>query len=108
MGRKGDKHTSEVQAAADSLVASISSLGDVTSKKMFGGHGIFHEGTMFGIIDSSGKAFFKSNEFLIDRFEAAGSEKHGRMPYFSIPESVLNNQSELIEWANTAIRGSKG
>ena len=75
---------------------------------MFGGHGIFHDGTMFGIVDSSGRTFLKSSEFLVDRFEAAGSEKHGQMPYFSVPETVMNNPSKLLEWANDAIRGSKG
>ena len=107
MGEKGDKNTPDASSAAESLVNLLSEIGDITSKRMFGGHGIFHEDKMFGIIDSSGTAFLKANDFLEERFEKAGSEKHGRMPYYSIPSAVLEDRDELVRWANDSIRATK-
>ena len=108
MGEKGNKHTQHASNAAESLVSALSDIGDITSKTMFGCQRIFHDGKMFGIIDSSGTAFLKAVDFLEERFEKAGSEKHGRMPYYSIPASVLKDASELVKWANDSIRASKG
>ena len=36
-------------------------------------------------------------------FEQKGSSKHSRMPYYSIPSDVLDNQDLLIEWAGQSI-----
>ena len=108
MGKKGDKHTQNAEEAAAHLVEALSGIGDITSRKMFGGHGIFHQGKMFAMIDSSGNAFLRSDEFLLTRFKKAGSEKHGGMPYYSIPESVMDDHEELLIWANDSIRASKG
>ena len=41
------------------------------------------------------------------RFEEAGANKHGRMPYYQIPESVYKDDSQLIEWARDAIEVSR-
>ena len=45
-----------------------------------------------------------------DEFEKAGSHQHSRMPYYSIPESVLENKEDLIFWAkkSMSINSSKG
>ncbi len=55
MGKKGDKLTQAATGLiATRLVDDLASLGDVTTKKMFGGHGIFESGVMFILIDSEG------------------------------------------------------
>jgi len=54
MGVKGDKTSQDSVLAAELLVEKLISIGSITSKKMFGGHGIFHEGKMFAIVDSKG------------------------------------------------------
>ena len=41
------------------------------------------------------------------KFEQAGSHSHGKMPYFSVPDSVMDDFDELIPWANESIRLSK-
>ncbi len=107
MGVKGDKMGQESVLSAETLVARLEPIGGITSKKMFGGHGIFHEGKMFGIIDSMGKAFFKVDDDLKAKYENKGGEQHSKMPYFSIPESIWNDPDELIAWAKDAIRISK-
>ena len=102
MGKKGAKLTSSATDAATALVARIEGIGDVTSKKMFGGVGIFESGVMFGIIDSGGAPFLRAGPSNEERFEEAGSTRHGRMPYYSIPDSVLADDGTLAEWAAAA------
>ena len=82
----------------------MANLGDIRLKKMFGGYGIFEQDKMFGLIDSQGVVFFKIDESNLAKFEEAGSKKHAKMPYFSVPEDVLNNDSLLEEWAGISIR----
>lgn len=107
MGKKGDKSTSLGQQMAEQYLEQLSSIEGVSSKKMFGGHGIFHESKMFGIISAKGKLFFKVNEKTQIDYENAGSEKHSRMPYFSVPEEVIAGDGSLVEWALQSIEASK-
>lgn len=106
MGQKGDKYTGEAQLSADLLIEKLGSISGITSKKMFGGHGFFHDGKMFGIIDSKGQAFLKTNESTKVKFEASGSNSHAKMPYHSIPEGIFQSE-ELIDWVNESILISK-
>lgn len=107
MGQKGDKHTNEAQLSADLLAEKLSGIGGITSKKMFGGHGIFHDGKMFGIIDSKGIAFLRTNDNTKQAYLENGGSQHSKVPYHSIPEGILNT-SKLIEWAEKSIEISKG
>ncbi|WP_190810455.1 TfoX/Sxy family protein [Flagellimonas sp. S3867] len=107
MGEKGDKMTNASVLAVELMVQKLESIGSITAKKMFGGHGIFHEGKMFGIIDSKGVAYLKSDASLSKFFESSGSHKHGKMPYYSIPETVLGDNKLLVEWAGKSIKISK-
>jgi DNA transformation protein len=102
MGRKGARLTSGAESAAAAFVARVAAIGDVTSKKMFGGLGIFESGTMFGIVDSTGMVFLRGGVTNEARFETAGSQRHGKMPYFAIPDDVLGDDAAVVEWARLA------
>ena len=103
MGEKGSKMTHDSVLMAELLKDKLEPIGGITTKKMFGGHGVFHDGKMFGIIDSKGHCYFRANKINEVDFEAHGSERHGRMPYFSIPEEVLNDSEKLLAWAKKAL-----
>ena len=103
MGRKGAKLTQEATKASERLVRTLSDLGKVHSRKMFGGYGIFESGAMFALITSEGKIHLKADPSNRKRFEDAGSEKHGKMPYFEVPQNVLKNEQKLHEWARDSI-----
>lgn len=107
MGKKGDKQSQDGASAVEDLLDKFSAISGVSSKKMFGGYGIFHEGKMFGIIDSKGNSFLKVTDENRKAFDDAGAEQHSRMPYFSIPSEVLTNQKTLISWAKKSIKVSK-
>jgi DNA transformation protein len=103
MGEKGKKLSQESVLTTELLLEKISQIGGITSKKMFGGHGIFHEGKMFGIVDAKGQSYLKADDSNKPDFEAFGSHKHSRMPYLSIPEKIFNDPEILVAWAKKSI-----
>ena len=107
MGVKGNKNTSKGQLAVDILVSKLVAFENISVKKMFGGHGVFHDEKMFAIVDSKGIVHFRTDSSSYKKYEDRGSEKHGRMPYHSVPEKILGNPETLKEWAGEAIKLSK-
>ncbi|MEZ4657964.1 MAG: TfoX/Sxy family protein [Caldilineaceae bacterium] len=103
MGQKGAKLTPTATQVAETFTQRLLPLGEISSKKMFGGHGIFANGKMFAIVDSSGGIFLKAADANLAAFEQAGSAKHGRMPYYAIPEAVLQDDEQLLTWAGASI-----
>lgn len=107
MGIKGSKVGQQSVLSAELMAEKLISIKGITMKKMFGGHGIFHDGKMFGMIDSKGQSFLKADDSIKADFEAKGANQHSRMPYFSIPQDILENQNELVNWAKKSIEISK-
>ncbi len=70
---------------------------------MFGGHGLFCESVMFGLIDPHGVAFLRA-ESDTQRPAELDSHKHGRMPYWSVPVAVLDDHDELVRRATEALQ----
>ncbi len=89
------------------LMKKLDTIEGISSKKMFGGYGIFHEKKMFGIISAKSEIFFKVNDATQKEYETNGGIRHSRMPYFSLPEKVLSNKKSAISWAKKSIEVSK-
>lgn len=102
MGEKGARLTGTAVEVAETLVEELTPLGDISSKKMFGGVGVFAADKMFLIVDSHGTVFLKADDTGSAEFEKAGGEKHGRMPYWTVPTDVLSNPDTLLTWAGRA------
>ncbi|MDH4308693.1 MAG: TfoX/Sxy family protein [Acidimicrobiia bacterium] len=85
MGEQGAKLTEAGRLVAEALVDDLAPLGPVAAKKMFGGHGVFCDGTMFAIVDSAGTVFLRDDPDSAGDSEAAGAERHSKMPYWTIP-----------------------
>lgn len=105
MGERGARLTAEATARAEQLVEEWQSLGPVTSKRMFGGHGIFHDGSMFAMVDSRAHVYLKAKGDHSQVYEDAGAVKHDRMPYWSVSREVADDEDLLREWAKRAIDG---
>ena len=103
MGTKGTKKTSASDAMAASTLERLEPLGEVTSKKMFGGHGLFESGVMFGMVTSKSELRFKVDDSTRARYEAEGSAPMGKMPYWEVPTEVAASDERLHEWAREAI-----
>lgn len=104
MGKKGAKLTQAATDICSDIVETLAQLGDIRSKKMFGGHGIFERGTMFALVNSEAELFLKVSDTNRAQFEAAGSEQHGKMPYFAVPGDVLEDPDMLRDWAKISIK----
>lgn len=78
-------------------------LGDITSRVMFGGYGIFHVGLMFALI-SDDVLYFKVNESNRNMYKEAGSSQfHHGISYWEVPDNVLEDLDRLYEWVNISI-----
>ncbi len=78
-------------------------LGAVRAKPMFGGFGIFLEDVMFGLITRAGVLFLRADQVSRGAYEARGLGPHGKMPYFQIPPTALEDSDEFVEWATEAL-----
>jgi len=103
MGKTVSKLSPEANANCERLVKELSPFGDVTSKKMFGGYGVFESGVMLSLITADGVVHLKAGDGNRERFEAAGAAKHGRMPCFQVPAEAWADPDALREWAQEAI-----
>ena len=86
----------------DRVMADLEPLGDVRARAMFGGYGIFEDGDMFGLLSGS-ELYFKVGDANRAAFEEAGAQQFSRMPYFRVPDSVLEDAGLLQEWTHAAI-----
>lgn len=107
MGDMGAKLNRESILSAELLAKKLSAIEGISMKKMFGGHGVFHDDKMFGMVDSKGNYLLKVDETTKADFIQKGSVKHNRMPYYDLPAQIFENQDELVNWARKAIKASK-
>ena len=91
------------------LVDLMQSIGPVTAKSMFGGHGIFLNKLMLGLVSNS-ILYFKTNKELENELKVIGSEaftynkkgKAFKMSYYQAPEEALENYEDMKLWASKA------
>ncbi len=87
----------------------MQSIGPVYAKRMFGGHGIFLDSLMFGLI-ANNTLYLKAdqdtaNDFINNGLEAFTYNKKGkqlRMNYYQAPEEALEDSEIMNTWANKA------
>lgn len=78
----------------------------ITAKSMFGGHGLYFEGRIFGII-AGDELYFKTDHSNVRRyitrdskqFSYAKNDKEYKMSYWLVPTEVLDNPHLLMKWA---------
>ena len=92
--------TPEYRAYIEDLVEP---LGHVTSRRMFGGLGVFYRGLMFALIVNDVLHFKVDDENRPD-YEAEGmapfsylrkGKKRGLNSYWTVPVDVLDNEDEF-------------
>ncbi|MFT5725786.1 MAG: DNA transformation protein [Bacteroidia bacterium] len=106
MGVKGDKQSSETAQVAELLLAKLSPIDGVTTKKMFGGYGIFHDSKMLGLINPKANVFLKFDADSLSSFEKLGGEQRSKMPYYSVPSDYLES-NDFIGTVEHSIKISK-
>jgi len=89
-------------------------IGAITAKRMFGGHGLFYDGLMFGLV-SGGQCYLKADDVTLARFEAEGSEPFRYQSarrevtmrhYLSLPAACLESPAAMTPWARMAVEAA--
>jgi DNA transformation protein len=88
-------------------------MPDLTTRKMFGGLGIYSDGTIFALLMSDSRFMIKAkNGPFAERLTDMGCEKWtytrkdgaaSSMPYYTMPEAVLDDPSQACALARDAI-----
>lgn len=95
-------------AFRDYVLEMLEPLGGVAARRMFGGAGLYLDGTIFGLIAGE-TLYFKVDDANRADYEAAGTGpfvpfEDGRMtmPYWEVPADVIEDSAELCGWARKA------
>jgi len=84
-------------------------FGEISTRKMFGGDSISHDGLTFALVaddtlylkaDEESKAIFE--EKGLDRFTFTMKGKVGSMNYYRAPEEIYDDPDEAHHWASLA------
>jgi DNA transformation protein and related proteins len=85
----------------------------VTFRRMFGGHGLFRSGLMFGLIaedtlyfkvDEQNKADFTARD--LGPFVYYKGDKPMPMSYWRAPDETLDDSAEMVAWAEKAYQAA--
>ncbi|WP_411823815.1 TfoX/Sxy family protein [Leptospira sp. 'Mane'] len=92
----------------------LSILGNVTARAMFGGHGLYLDGVIFGLVVED-VLYLKVDDQTISKFQAAGGKpftydgKEGKpavMSYWTFPSEVWESPEDLKEWGEIAYQAA--
>jgi DNA transformation protein len=95
----------------DYVIDQLAAWGEVTVRKMFGGAGLYRDGTMFGLI-ADDVAYLKVDDSNREDFVKAGASPFNPYPdkvkttimsYYEIPADVIENPTVLTEWAERSL-----
>jgi DNA transformation protein len=84
------------------------SFGTIKSRKMFGGHGIYHQDLMFGLV-ADDELYLKTDDDNIAEFLEQGLQafefktKDGKvmqMSYLKAPEDIYDDPDQARYWAD--------
>lgn len=94
---------------SDSLHEVFAPFGRITLRRMFGGHGVFHEGRMFALVarerlylksDAQSAAAFDAR--ALPPFEFARQGETMRTSYREAPAELFDDRDEALRWARLA------
>ena len=87
-------------------------VGDMTTRKMFGGVGIYAEGRIFSVVMSDGTIRLKGVGPMPDRYDTLGmqkwiyqrpGQKQSSMPYWSLTDDQLDDPEATSALAREAL-----
>jgi DNA transformation protein and related proteins len=93
----------------DYVADQLACIGEVVTKRMFGGVGLYHDGLFFGLIASDVLYFKVDDETRPDYLSADArpfapyGEESYSMSYYEVPVDVLEDVGLLRTWALGAV-----
>jgi DNA transformation protein len=97
----------------DFVFDQLSAMPGLRAKAMFGGHGFCAGEKFFGIL-MDGRLYFKIDEHTRPLYEQRGmgpflyekARQTMTMRYYEVPPEILENRTELIDWAKRAVQAA--
>jgi DNA transformation protein len=91
----------------DYVLEQIGELGPVTSRAMFGGHGLYLGDQFFGIVYAD-RLYFRTDDTGRAAYEERGSEPfrpnaRQTLRYWEVPADVIEDPEAAVEWARDAV-----
>jgi DNA transformation protein and related proteins len=89
----------------------LSLVEGVEARRMFGGHGLYRGGVMFGLLDDD-ELFLKADEQTRPRFEEAGCRNWvypgapGTTSYWRPPDAAHEDPESMLPWARLALEAA--
>ncbi|MBC7983509.1 MAG: TfoX/Sxy family protein [Candidatus Obscuribacterales bacterium] len=92
------------------VIEQLASLGHVSSRRMFGGVGLYADGLFFAILDGD-SLYFKTDASNRGDYEQRGSKPFCPFPdkptmvmnYHDVPADLLDEADELCCWARKSV-----
>jgi len=95
------------------LAEVFESFGEIRSRRMFGGYGIYHDELMFGLVAGDVlylKADGRSAPSFIERgltaFEYVKQGRPTQLSYYQAPEEIFDDPDEARVWATRAFEAA--
>jgi DNA transformation protein and related proteins len=92
----------------DLVLDQLTDLRGVTARAMFGGYGLYHGATFFGIIHK-GRLYFKVTIATASRYKAHGMKpfrpnaKQTLKSLYEVPIDIIEDAEALTQWATEAV-----
>lgn len=91
------------------VLEQLAGVRDVSSRRMFGGVGLYSGDRFFAVLDND-TLFFKVDDVTRDRYVRKGmppfqpmKDKPPMNGYYQVPPGVLEDRDELAAWAAAAV-----
>lgn len=100
------------------LTEVFAAFGRISSRRMFGGHGIYHDGLMLGLVVNE-QLYLKADAVSRQQFTDLGllpftyqrQGKSTQLSYYLAPEDIFDDSDAARYWAalafDAALRGRK-
>ena len=104
--------TSKDESFRDFVLDQLCGLEDVEARRMFGGYGLYHDETFFGIIHR-GRLYFKTSDATAGEYRRRKMKpfrpnaRQTLKSYYQVPVDILEDSDELRGWAMAAVRCQK-
>ena len=92
----------------DYVLEQLGELGPVTSRAMFGGHGLYLGEQFFGIVHRD-RLYFKTDDSSRPEYASRASEpfrpteRQTLKSYWEVPADVVEDRERAVEWARDAV-----
>lgn len=88
-------------------------FGQIETKRMFGGYGVYHDGLMFALVadgvlylKADGHSSIAFSERGLPPFEYDRRGKKTKTSYFQAPEEIFDDAAQAQEWAKRAFEAA--